>query len=101
MTLRTRLLIAIIALVSSSIIIMGLISANVAVNNATDALTESSKKHLINQEEQMREALYEYFGFIESQLRTQSNSLTIVDAAQEFTAAFDRYSQQRGEVNSS
>ncbi|TRY31011.1 methyl-accepting chemotaxis protein [Aliiglaciecola sp. M165] len=100
MTLRTRLLIAIIALVSSSIIVMGLISVNVAVNNSTDALTESARSKLINQEEQTREALGEYFGFIESQIRTKSYSLTIVDAAQEFIAAFDQYSAQRGQVSS-
>lgn len=101
MSLRARLLLSTIALVSISIIVMGLISVNVAVNSSTEALTKSAEEKLISQNVQTRKAVEEYFQFIESQIRTKSYSVDVINAARAFIPAFNRYAQQRGAASTS
>ncbi|WJG08135.1 hypothetical protein [Aliiglaciecola sp. LCG003] len=100
MSLRLRLIIATLSLVALSIIVLGVISVNIAANRASEALTESAKQKLISQSAQSREAVEEYFHIIESQLRVQSFSLSTIEAAREFIPAFNQYHSQRGNINS-
>lgn len=99
MTLKTRLLLAIISLVVACVLLMGIVSVNIAVNNANDALTDAVEARLLSQDVQTKEALDEYFTFIESQIRAKSYSLSMVEAARTFIPAYNNYSQQRGAVS--
>ena len=96
MTLKARLLFTIISLVVGSILLMGVISVNIAVNESTKALTNSVKARLVSQNVQTKEALVEYFDFIESQIRAKSYSLDVVEATKEFLPAYNNYTSQRG-----
>jgi methyl-accepting chemotaxis protein len=100
MTLRIRLLLTVLSLVVTAILLMGIVSVNIAVNSATESLTDAAKNRLISQNFQTKEAVDAYTQFIESQLRTHSHSLTIVDAAKAFIPAFDTYSASRNKINS-
>lgn len=100
MSLKARLLLAIIPLVIASILLMGLISTKIAVNSSSEALTASINERLISQKVQTREAVDEYFHFIESQIRAKSYELGIVDAARSFIPAYKRYASERGTITS-
>jgi hypothetical protein len=66
MSLKARLLLIILSMVVISILLIGVMSLNIAVNESTKALTESVKQRLISQNVQTEEAVVEYFNFIES-----------------------------------
>lgn len=100
MALKTRLLMAIVSLVVACILLMGIVSVNIAVTNSTEALTDSVEERLISQGVQTKEALDEYFTFIESQIRAKSYSLSVVEAARDLIPAFNDYAQERGDATS-
>jgi methyl-accepting chemotaxis protein len=100
MNLRTRLLLVIISLVTISVLIMGLISVNIAVNESSDALTFAAKERLVSQNVQTREALTEYFQFMESQIRTKSYELTTIQATKELIPAYNDYLTKRNKLDS-
>jgi methyl-accepting chemotaxis protein len=100
MSLKARLLIAIISILLISIVTMGWVSVKVAVSEANEALTESVKARLISQNVQTGEALEEYFEFITSQVRTKSFDLATIEATEQFIPAFNQYVSQRGKLNS-
>jgi methyl-accepting chemotaxis protein len=91
MSLKARLLLIILSMVVISILLIGVMSLNIAVNESTKALTESVKQRLISQNVQTEEAVVEYFDFIESQVRTKSFNPSVVDAAKVFLPAFNEY----------
>lgn len=101
MSLKTRLLITILSILSVVIIMMGVVSVRVAVSEANDALTESVQARLISQNVQTGEALEEYFDFITSQIRTKSADLATVEATEQFIPAFNQYISQRGKISPS
>ncbi|WP_289030873.1 methyl-accepting chemotaxis protein [uncultured Paraglaciecola sp.] len=100
MSLKLRLLLATISLVLCSIVLMGVISVNVAVREANIALTDSAKNRLTSQNVQTVEALDEYFDFITSQIKTKAFNLSLVEAAEAFIPAYNQYTLDRGEINS-
>jgi methyl-accepting chemotaxis protein len=93
------MLLAIIPLVVGSILLMGIISVNFAVNNSTESLTEAVEARLLSQDVQTKEALDEFFGFVESQIRAKSYDLSLVEAAQAFIPAYRSYANQRGNIS--
>ena len=99
MSLKARLLTAIVSILLIAIFFMGVVSVNVAVSESNDALTKSVKERLISQNVQTSEAIHEYFDFITSQIRTKSFNISLVDATEGFIPAFSRYSSQRGNIN--
>lgn len=98
MSLKARLLIATILLVAISILVMGIFSISMTVRQANDALTQSAKDKLISQNVQTKDAVEDYLGFIESQLRTLSYSLLMTEAVTDLIPAFNDYATQRGEA---
>ena len=100
MSLKARLLIAILSILLFAIVLMGVVSEHIAVKEADIALTESIKARLTSQNVQTGEALDEYFEFVSSQIRTKSFDLTVVEAAEGFLSAFNQYSNQRGNLSS-
>ena len=64
-------------------------------------MTEAVQDKLLSQDIQSKEAIDEYFGFIESQIRAKSYSLTMVEAARDFIQAYNAYGGERGSVNGS
>lgn len=100
MALRTRMLVAVISLVVACILLMAVISVNVAIKDATIAMTESVEKRLLSQDVQTKEALDEYFTFIESQIRAKSYNLSLVEATKAFIPAFNSYASNRGNATS-
>jgi methyl-accepting chemotaxis protein len=101
MSLKTRLLVAILFILLCSIVLMGVVSVNVAVSESNDALTKAAKERLISQNVQTGEAINEYFKFITSQIRTKSFNVSLIDAAEKFIPAFDKYVSERGSVSAS
>lgn len=101
MTLKNRLLITIISLVVSAILLMGIATVNIAVNSATESLTNAAKSKLISQNYQTKEAIDEYIQFIESQVRTQSHAIGILEATKAFIPAFNAYTSSRGTISDS
>ncbi|MFT5839386.1 MAG: methyl-accepting chemotaxis protein [Flavobacteriales bacterium] len=99
MSLKVRLLIAMIAILFSAIVLMGVVSLNVAVSESNNALTYSVKERLISQNVQTGEAINTYFDLIKSQIRTKAFNVSLVDAAEGFIPAFNQYSSQRGNIN--
>lgn len=100
MSLKARLLIAIISMLLFAIVMMGVVSVKVAVSEAEDALTESVKARLVSQNVQTGEALEEYFDFITSQVRAKSFDLATIEATEKFIPAFNQYVSQRGKLKS-
>jgi methyl-accepting chemotaxis protein len=101
MSLKARLLFAIISIILCSIVLMGVVSVNVAVSESNNALTKAIKERLTSQNVQTSEAIKEYFGFITSQIRSKSYNVSLIDAAVGFIPAFNQYVSQRGNINSS
>ncbi|WP_026374471.1 methyl-accepting chemotaxis protein [Aestuariibacter salexigens] len=101
MSLKLRILLVFISLIVVSILVMAIVSVNVAVSESGEALKESAQEKLLSQNVQTREALDEYISGIESQIRAKSYSLTIVDAAAAFVPAFRNYASQRGAITAS
>jgi methyl-accepting chemotaxis protein len=99
MSLKFRLLITILSLVLLTIVLMGVVSTRIAVNESNSALTEAVKERLITQNVQTGQAVFEYFDFITSQIRTQAFSLSLVDAATAFVPAYNNYVANRGVIN--
>ena len=100
MSLKMRLILAIAVILVFSIGIVSYVSTKLAVTESTDSLTKAAKQQLLSQNVQTAQAINEYFSFIESQVRTKANSLLTTDAASQFIAAFNQYTQQRTKLNS-
>lgn len=100
MSLKARLLIAILSILVCSIVLMGVVSVNVSVGESNDALTKAVKERLVSQNVQTGQAINEYFNFITSQIRTKAFNVSLVDATEAFIPAFNQYVSQRGNVNS-
>ena len=101
MSLKMRLILAIVVILVFSIGLVSFVSTNLAVTRSTDSLTNSAKQQLLSLNVQTAEAISEYFSFIESQVRTQSASALTIDAAKGFISAFEQYVAQRGKLSSS
>ncbi|WP_394221799.1 methyl-accepting chemotaxis protein [Alteromonas gracilis] len=101
MSFKTRLLLAIIALVSISVLVLAGLSAYVSINSSTQALQNGAKDKLRQQGVQAREAVEHYMHFNESQIRNFSSSSIVVDAAEAFTSAFGNYQAQREALSNS
>jgi methyl-accepting chemotaxis protein len=99
MSLKTRLLFTIISILLIAIILMGVVSVNVAVSESNDALTKAVKERLVSQNVQTAEAIDQYFNFITSQIRTKAINVSLVDAAESFIPAFNQYGSQRGDIS--
>ncbi|MFT2092643.1 methyl-accepting chemotaxis protein [Paraglaciecola sp. 2405UD69-4] len=100
MSLKSRLLLATLSLVLFSIVLMGVVSVQVAVNGSNAALTDAAKDRLVSQNVQTNEAVLEYFNFITSQIRTKAFDISVVEATQGFINAFNQYTSQRGVLDS-
>ena len=89
MSLKVRLLIAMISILLVAIVLMGVVSVNVAVKESKIALTQAVQERLVSQNVQTGGAVNEYFDFITSQIRTKAFNISLVDAAEGFISAFN------------
>jgi methyl-accepting chemotaxis protein len=78
---------------------MGVVSVNIAVNQANKALTQATEDRLISQNVQTGQAIEVYFDFIDSQIRTKSFSIDVIEATEGFIPAFKQYSASRGNIS--
>ena len=101
MSLKARLLTAVISLVVLNVIIMGVGSINVSVSRANDAQTEALRARLTSQSVQTSTQLKSYFNTIESLIKEQAASMSVVEASRSFVAAFGSYARQRSTVSAS
>ena len=95
MTLKTRLLVAIITLVTVSVLTLASVSLYVSVNNSHQALEQAAKEQLTQQAVQSRQAIDNYMAFNSAQISNFSSSSLITNAAREFIPAFRSYEKQR------
>ena len=95
MSLKLRLLLAIIPLVVLAILAMGGLSLKISIDNTENALTKSAQEKLTAQNTQTKAIVDAYFTTVESQLRSKANTTTVVDATKSFIAAFNQYPNQR------
>ena len=89
MSLKVRLLIAMISILLVAIVLLGVVSVNVAVKESKIALTQAVQERLVSQNVQTAGAVDEYFDFITSQIRTKALNISLVDAAEGFISAFN------------
>ncbi len=101
MTLKGRLLLAIIPLVALSVIIIAVVSYRVGVGESTVALEAASLDKLTIENVQTREAITEYVEFLSAQVSNYSSSSIIKNAADTFIPAFAAYDEQRAALSSS
>lgn len=99
MSLKMRLILAIIAMLVISIGIITFASVDLAVEKSSESLTEAAEKRLLSQNVQTAEAISDYFTVIASQVRSKASSVTTLDAAESFIDAFDKYKNERGAIN--
>ena len=99
MSLKARLLIAIISILLCSILVIGIVSVNLAVRESNIALTNAAKDKLTSQNVQTGEAITAYFDFITSQVRTKAFNVSLIEATEAFIPAFNQYVDMRGEIN--
>lgn len=100
MTLKSRLLLAIIPLVALSVIIVAAVSYRVGVGESTAALEAASLDKLTIENVQTREAITEYVDFISAQVSNFSSSSVIKNATEAFIPAFRAYDSQRDPLTS-
>ncbi len=100
MSLKFRLLLAIIPLVVIAILAMAGLSLKISIDNTESALTQSAEQKLTAQNTQTKALVDAYFTTVESQLRSKANTLTVVDASKSFIDAFNQYSGQRKMLSS-
>ncbi|WP_421134220.1 methyl-accepting chemotaxis protein [Alteromonas sp. A079] len=100
MSLKTRLLFSVVLLVSLSVLALAAYTTYVAVNTSTTALAASSEDKMRQQGVQTKQAIKNYLAFNESQIRNFSSSSLVFNAANDFVPAFNRYTEQRGELTS-
>lgn len=101
MTLKFRLLLAIIPLIVLSVLLVAGISLNAAVDGSTQALTNAAEEKLTSQNKQTAQSISDYIQFVESQANTHSKDLSVIDAAKAFIPAYQSYLEQRGQLTSS
>ena len=99
MSLKLRLLIAMISTVTLSLVAMAYLSVSIAVDNSNEALTNSVSQRLSSQNIQTKKLISEYFSFIESQVRAKSYALETLDATSDFVASFSEYADTRPVLN--
>lgn len=100
MSLKTRLLFAVVLLVSLSVLILAAFTTYISVNNSTEALAASSEDKMRQQGVQTKQAIENYMAFNEGQIRNFSSSSLIKQAANDFIPAFGLYTEQRGQLTS-
>ena len=95
MSLKLRLLLAIIPLVVIAILAMAGLSLKISIDNTETALTKSAEEKLTAQKTQTKAIVDAYFTTVESQLRSKANTSNVIDATKSFINAFNQYSAQR------
>ncbi|MDT0594689.1 methyl-accepting chemotaxis protein [Glaciecola petra] len=99
MSLRSRLLSALLSLPTIAIILMGA-ALFVSLNNSlSSSLTEEAQSKLSGKLVNVSNSLSSYFTVVENQLLNQANNSRWVKAAIDFENAFNDYATQRGAIN--
>ncbi len=101
MTLKARLLVSILTLVSVAVCTLATLESYVSIESSSAALESTAKERLRQQGIQTKQAVESYMAFNASQISNFSSSSLIVDAANSFIPAFNTYEAQRGVLSSS
>lgn len=101
MTLKARLLVSILTLVSIAVCTLAALESYVSIESSSAALESTAKERLRQQGIQTKQAVESYMAFNASQISNFSSSSLIVDAANNFIPAFNTYEAQRGTLSSS
>lgn len=99
LSLRSRLLFALLSLPAIAIILMGA-ALFVSLNNSlSSSLTEEAQSKLSGKLVNVSKSLSSYFTVVENQLLNQASNSRWVKAAIDFDKAFNEYAMQRGTIN--
>ncbi|MBU3022494.1 methyl-accepting chemotaxis protein [Aestuariibacter sp. A3R04] len=98
MTLKNRLLFAIVTLVSLCVLFLASSASFVAVSQSNQALEEAARHSLRQQNTQTKKAVVSYIEFIEAQMRNFASSSLILNASKAFTTSYASYAQQRASL---
>ena len=98
MSLKARLLIAVITLVVLNILIMGISAVNVAVSKAENLQYETSRANLQNQANTIHQLLSVYFTSVENHIRSKSDDISMIEAVRGFIPGFNGYETIRGKL---
>ncbi len=101
MSLKLRLLFAMVSTIVLALVAMAYMSVSIAVRDSTEALTNSVSERLSSQTIQTKALISDYFSFIESQIRAKSYALDTVEASSGFSQAFLGYKDERAELSTS
>lgn len=101
LSLRSRLLSALLSLPAIAIILMGATLFVVLNSNLSSALTTEAQRSLSGKLVKIDNSLTQYFSVVENQLLNKASNSHWVQAAIDFDDAFNRYAIQRGELKAS
>ncbi|GGF71474.1 methyl-accepting chemotaxis protein [Alteromonas lipolytica] len=99
MTLKLRLLLTIIPLVTVAILIMATVALQLSVSESMQALTNVAEEKLSIENRQTSDAIARYIHTVESQIRIMSSETQVIEAAAAFNRAYAAYSDQRGSLS--
>ncbi|MEM0912039.1 MAG: methyl-accepting chemotaxis protein, partial [Pseudomonadota bacterium] len=94
MALSQRIVISILFVTVITILISSVSSIWGSYTATSNALTELVQKKLTSQVKSSRDSISNYFGLLESQIKTESQDPKWIKAAVEFTSAFNAYERQ-------
>lgn len=100
MSLKKRLLLALVAMLLVAIGVISIVVVDLAGRKSEAALTQEVEKRLTSQNVQTSEAINDYFGFIESQIRSYAFAHTTIEAANSFISAYNSYTNERVQLDS-
>ena len=100
-TLKKRLIIAIVSLVTMAVLLLSGLSLYVSVTSAESALQASAKDKLRQQAIQTKSAIQDYMAFNEKQIRNFSESSLVLEATKAFVPAYKSYMKERSALTDS
>lgn len=101
MSLKFKLLSIFIPLVFISTLMTSVFSYFSAVERAQSSLTDAAREKLTAQNKQTTEAVKAYLSFVESQIRSKSKDLAVIEAAKAFMSAYQQYDVERPPLSNS
>ncbi|MEW9798100.1 methyl-accepting chemotaxis protein [Alteromonas sp. CYL-A6] len=101
MSLKLRLLIAVLSLVAVVIFAQAFITTTLTVSHSTESLTSQAREQLIMQSVQTREAVDDYISTAQAQISNFADSSLITSASQALLKAYRDYDGQRSALTAS
>ena len=94
MRLRSKVIINISAIVLAGLVVLAVTLGSIAVNITSSATSEQVRQRLIGLRDAKKDQIESYFSMIESQVISFAANMTVVEAAIEFSDAFEGFQRE-------